>query len=242
MISITRCDAPENFGRSVAKEKWKLKTVVSALWAMQKEKCCYCETYIPIKGHAKAVEHFHPRDVFNWKANEWNNLLLACSQCNGAKSNKFPVQLTEDDKDIKIVYLTVAEDGKKIDPLLINPSDGDIDPEYYITFVVDSREEVKEFGVPKARSGRRRGRYTIETLDLDSQYNVKRRRKLLRQTLVPIYEGLLDADVEGNADKLERQKDLFIGLMSSKSEFSAFVREFAHHYRLDRYVEIPSGA
>lgn len=242
MISITRCDAPDNFGKSVAKEKWKIKSVAMALWSMQNEKCCYCETYIPIKGHAKAVEHFHPRDVFSGKANDWDNLLLACSQCNGAKSNKFPVQLTGEEEEIKIVYLTVAEDSKKIDPLLINPSDPDIDPEDYISFVVDTREDVKEFGVPKARNGKKRGRVTIETLGLDSQHNIKKRRKLLRQTLLPIYEGLLDADLEDNDDKLEQHKDRFITLMSSKNEFSAFVREFARFYRVDRYVEIPRGA
>lgn len=56
---------------------------------MQHGKCCYCEQKIPKEGHQKAVEHFKPKSIFKYFINDWDNLLLACPQCNGKKSDKF---------------------------------------------------------------------------------------------------------------------------------------------------------
>ena len=84
MIYIQRTECPESLKNSpLAGTKYNTKPVVKALVEMQYYKCCYCEMPIPSRGHLKAVEHFEPKSVFKLKTNDWNNLLLACAQCNG---------------------------------------------------------------------------------------------------------------------------------------------------------------
>ncbi|MCH7591776.1 MAG: HNH endonuclease, partial [Planctomycetes bacterium] len=91
MIHIPRTNRPPFLRRSKAKKAYQDRRVVSELWKMQRHKCCYCESVIPELGHAKAIEHFRPQALFPSKRNEWKNLLLACAQCNGLKSDEFPV-------------------------------------------------------------------------------------------------------------------------------------------------------
>ena len=65
-------------------------------------KCAYCET--DSSGSSLQVEHFRGKDknirntkdtndrhAYYWLAYEWSNLLLICSDCNGAKSDYFPL-------------------------------------------------------------------------------------------------------------------------------------------------------
>ncbi len=91
MIKIRRTPCPAILlGKTPEGTHYNKTEVVSALWAMQHGKCCYCERRLPETGHLKAVEHFRPKSVFPELRNEWRNLLLACSQCNGQKADKFP--------------------------------------------------------------------------------------------------------------------------------------------------------
>jgi 5-methylcytosine-specific restriction endonuclease McrA len=66
-------------------------------------KCAYCET--DSSGSSLQVEHFRGKDknirntkdtkdrhAYYWLAYEWSNLLLICSDCNGAKSDYFPLE------------------------------------------------------------------------------------------------------------------------------------------------------
>ena len=88
---------------------------------MQHNKCCYCESYIAESGSGKQVEHFRPRSQFKELQHDWNNLLLACADCNWAKLDGFPV----------------AGNGE---PLLLDPSDPDVDPEDHIEFIVSDEQ------------------------------------------------------------------------------------------------------
>ena len=109
------------------KRRYRCREVVLALHSMQHGKCCYCEQSIGDRTHGKHVEHFRPRR-FQDLVYCWNNLLLACADCNGAKSAKFPK----------------SEDGE---PLLIDPSDPNDDPEDHIEFLVDEKQ--LNFELPK---------------------------------------------------------------------------------------------
>lgn len=70
---------------------------------MQHEKCAYCEKNIK---EGAQVDHFVPQEDFftgndsngkkqyNWNdANNWKNLLYACSKCNGAKKRKIRLKV-----------------------------------------------------------------------------------------------------------------------------------------------------
>ncbi len=56
MIAIERSSSPSILKEPEPdKDLYNRKEVVDALWAMQHAKCCYCESFIPAKGHLKAV-------------------------------------------------------------------------------------------------------------------------------------------------------------------------------------------
>ena len=104
MIKIKRGECPDVLADTPQEgTRYNSKPVVEVLHQMQKEKCCYCEQLIPKKGHIKAVEHFHPKSVYKHMRNDWKNLLLVCAQCNGKKSDKFPVRLSKIDGEVSVV-------------------------------------------------------------------------------------------------------------------------------------------
>jgi uncharacterized protein (TIGR02646 family) len=244
MIKISRTDAPTVLKSSPQNgTHYNKKKVVQALWNMQREKCCYCEQIIPNEGHAKAVEHFQPKSIFKFLRNDWKNLLLACAECNGTKSDKFPIELTDDNNLAKVVYLkkVVPKTGK---PLLINPSDPHIDPEDHIDFVVDDTN-FEALGIPVEKNGSKRGRVTIEIIKLHAHYYVKKRRTFLLETLLPQYETLLRAHNSGQNTIVQTSKMNFISLMASNHEFAAVARSFCRAKKLNGppfHIDVPGGA
>lgn len=61
-----------------------------ALAAMSHQKCAYCETPINAERSA-AVEHFKPKSLFPLLVYDCGNYFLGCGGCNGAKSDKWPL-------------------------------------------------------------------------------------------------------------------------------------------------------
>jgi hypothetical protein len=78
------------------------------LWGRQHKKCAYCEQQTPLE--EQPTEHFRPKKhaLRNWRAEDpddkdvdrywwltwtWENLLFACTTCNGRshKGNHFPL-------------------------------------------------------------------------------------------------------------------------------------------------------
>lgn len=60
--------------------KYAHKEIKDALYAMSYGKCFYCET--KLSGGNKEVDHFIEVAIDHGKAYEWENLYLACSNCN----------------------------------------------------------------------------------------------------------------------------------------------------------------
>lgn len=241
MIKIERADCPPVLQNASSEGKhYNKKEVVKVLWEMQKEKCCYCEQKIPQEGHLKAVEHFKPKSIFKNLTNDWKNLLLSCSQCNGKKSNKFPVELTDELDEPKVVYLKRNSDGNS---LIIDPSDKDIDPEKYIDFVVDDIDD-DTYGLIKEKDNRQLGHITIKAIGLESYYYTKKRRDMYLNVLIPTFNTLLSAKSNGFDQIFEEKKDFFRMWMSAKGEFAAFARAFARYRKFDsRFgIDIPVGA
>lgn len=68
--------------------RYKKDDIRQALEVMYNNRCCYCEADIdPVA--FKNIEHRAPINLFPEQALEWDNLHLACPQCNGAKSDKW---------------------------------------------------------------------------------------------------------------------------------------------------------
>ena len=221
MIKIKRRARPPVLeGATPTGEHYKNPEVVRTLFDMQYEKCCYCEQKVPEQGHGRAVEHYRPKSKGQYPhlKNVWENLLLACSMCNGKKSNRFP---TDDQGN----------------PLVIDPSDPDLDPEDHIDFIVDDTHALFGQILPKANS--MIGSKTIETIGLYQEY-YRQMRMIHCKELFLNYLDIVSA-----SDNASRRANIikFESLMSANSKFAAFARKFAREKQLDikHRVRIPEG-
>lgn len=241
MIFIDRTTEPSVLSAgTVSPTAYRTRQVVEALWNMQHGKCCYSEVKIPAKGHGKAVEHFRPQSVFRWRQNEWTNLLLVHPQCNGRKSDRFPVTLTDlkaEAKEAKIVYLRTSEDGI---PAIIDPSDPAQNPERDLTYALD-RDDDAFYGQVIPRDASLRGRETINVTGIDDLFFLRARKSCLLNILEMAYLMLLSARSDGNDAQVQLCVDRFAGLMAPASEFAGLAREFARAKNLDQRfgVSIP---
>lgn len=107
MLAIRRAKTKDE--RDAAVDKYKQKSIKSRLSKMFNDKCAYCESDIVHVDYGD-IEHFKPKSKFPLRAVEWENLLLACSKCNGKgqKGDAWP---------------SVAEGGPLVNPCDEDPSD-----------------------------------------------------------------------------------------------------------------------
>jgi len=203
---------------------------------MQHEKCCYCETKIPDEGHLKAVEHFKPKSVYKKLTNDWENLLLACAQCNGKKSDKFPLKLTSNEREAKVIHVKYDSKKRKTDKaVLIDPSKED--PEKYLDFVIDQKEK-DIYGLIIAKDDNRRGKITIEVIGLCERYYLINHRDFMRDSLIPAFHMMMSAKDHDNQDRLESSRQIFGSWMDKTYKLSALTRAFVRYYNLDKDYEI----
>jgi len=239
VIRIRRTECPDFLRSSRSKVAYRDERVVSELWEMQKHKCCYCETSIPELGHAKAVEHFRPQSIFRSRRNEWNNLLLACPQCNGHKSDEFPVVVMGAKDTVKVLQACQEDDGR---PAILDPSDAGTDPEEHLDFVVELLDDL--CGLIKARnfegSSSKIGQRTIEVVGLDSAYYKSEYAKFIR--VLWMQAGLLEeARANGDDDGVRRSCQAFEQYMAAGREYSGVARAFVRHFKLERRgVKMPA--
>ena len=228
MIQIKRSRCPTILKNAPAdSNRYRNRKVVMELWKMQHGKCCYCEQKIPKEGHAKAVEHFAPKSVFQVQRNHWPNLLLACSQCNGKKADQFPVLLTDNPNEVKLIY--VKKPGKRV-PALIDPSKK-INPEVHLDYRVNLTDGSLA-GQIFPRAGSPQGKATVSVIGLAQTFYHARRKSHFR-TLVRACLGLQEAKDNQDPDALRTALLDFINLVSPGSVFAGMAREFARKMKLD---------
>ena len=229
LIRINRTTpAPSILSTSTAEERYNNSEVVQALLTMQHHKCCYCEIHIAEWGLGKQVEHFRPKSKFKELMYDWNNLLLACGECNYAKLSKFPVS---SDKE----------------PLLLDPSDATIDPEDHIEFLV-TEEQAKNLGygsiellsgIAVAREHSLKGRASIQTINLSGSHHVKRRGETLSK-LQLCYSWLLSETKRvsvgnGNVQTVHRLKDELQEAVGADKAYAGLARTFCREHRLSKF-------
>ena len=196
---------------------------------MQHGKCCYSDMSIPKEGHGKAVEHFHPQSIFEWQRNQWDNLLLVCPQCNGTKSNQFPVMLTDNEKEVKVVYLRTPSAGKAA---IIDPSEPSIDPEEHLTYVLDDSDPL--YGQVIPRRGSVVGRETISVTGIDDEYFLRKRKLRLLEVLAVQYHSVLVAEANQDAPARDSYLARFGQSMRATTELAGLARQYARYKRLDQ--------
>lgn len=237
MIRIKRTASP-----AVLKKKrtpstaYRNRKVVEELLKMQFDKCCYSEMKIPATGQGKAVEHFRPQSIFAGLRTQWDNLLLACSHCNGLKSNNFPVMVTDDPTETKVIY---ARRRTKSRPAIINPADPNEFPERDLTYVLDVKNPW--FGQIKPRHGSVRGRQTIEATGIGDDFFRKLRRGRLMNVLLQAYRDLMQSEEDNDEDQLRAVKQRYEGYMRPQAAFAGLAREFARVFKLGKrfHLQIP---
>lgn len=187
MIKINRGKPPLNSSLDAKKGKVlkKIETLVNKgqlksknfcpLWVKEKEflhksqygKCCYCERRRD-QSRESDVEHFRPKSQVEgipehkgywWLAYEWENLLIACKNCNESyKKAHFPLE-----DESKRAY-NRDDSIQKEQPLLINPLEEN--PSQFIEY--DLPEKDKPIMI-KAIGRCRRGEKTIELTGINSK-------------------------------------------------------------------------
>lgn len=233
MIKIRRCDCPAVLTDTPQEgTHYNKKPVVDALYQMQGEKCCYCEQKIPEEGQGKAVEHFHPKSIYKHQRNDWKNLLLACAYCNGNKSNIFPIRLSSEDGEPSVVYKPVLGE-----PLMIDPSDENTDPEDHITFVVDDAGD-EVLGLAIAKNNSQQGLTTIDVVGLFKKYYTQK-RQIFISSLLHCYANLIQAKANTDNAMLKSCIDTLKLFMSAKNEFAACARVFVRRKAIDVNFGVP---
>ena len=143
-------------------------------------RCGYCEDSV-----GDEVEHIRPKDLYPEAVFVWENYLLACGPCNGAKNNRFSVV-----RGGRLVEVT----RRRGDPIRrprrgpaapINPRDEDplmfLDLEIVDTFVFLPKGGLSEIDEARAR-------YTIEVLKLNRDVLLAARREAYGEYRARLYE------------------------------------------------------
>jgi uncharacterized protein (TIGR02646 family) len=96
--------------------------------------CAYCESRV---SQYDAIEHFRPKSetTYFWLGVSWSNLLIACQNCNGMKSDLFEIEGTKavlpiyrDWADFAVqthirATIFASEQAKMLHPVLDEPND-----------------------------------------------------------------------------------------------------------------------
>ena len=221
MIQIQRTSAPSVLRTSRAQKRYRDPLVVDALHLMQHGKCCYCEEYIPRKNSGKHVEHFRPQSLFSNLKNDWNNLLLACATCNSYKSNSFPIRCGGS-------------------PVLLDPSDPDVDPEQHIEFIVsEDQSDIGRTGMAVSRGGSDQGRISIDTLGLYDEHHIKKRAEFVDTLENAFFELIIelknDRDGHGDPHRIDALRHRLHERMRDCRRYAGVARCFFRLWRLEHY-------
>jgi uncharacterized protein (TIGR02646 family) len=163
---------------------------------MFQDKCAYCESKIAHVAYPH-IEHYRPKKKYPQYTFEWQNLLLACSICNGKayKGEHFPL-----------------EDGDENKPLLLNPCEDD--PTQHLQFVQARIVFLSE-----------RGRQTRDLLGLNRDELYERRREKFLDINF-IRRSVREHERNGDELLAQIGRALLNEKVMAESEYTAMVRQF----------------
>ena len=222
-------EAPEEYksGRRRLSDKryYSRQAVKDVLRKMHHDKCSYCETklYTPAYLH---VEHFRPKAAarqsraehdeypgYYWLAYCWENLLLACFDCNTThKGTLFPLV------DPSQRARSHADDVSREREQFVNPSAED--PRNHIRFEGD---------LPVAQT--ERGRHIIEGLGLCRSSLTELRLQRIREVevnikIIQIIEAMQSPKKEAFLDDICEARSFVEKAQGPECQFSSMVMDF----------------
>ena len=206
--------------RFTDKRYYSKKAVKDVLRKMHHDKCCYCETKLTTSAYLH-VEHFRPKAAvrqsraqenefpgYYWLAYCWENLLLACFECNTTyKGTMFPLNNPAQRARSHNDDLT-RERERFLNPAAEEPRD-------HIRFVDD---------LPIAQT--ERGRHTIEGFGLRRSALTEERLEWYQivKRHIDIVKAMPSPDIEALQDEARR----FIeAAMNPNAKFSSMVIDCA---------------
>ncbi len=154
----------------VYNSRYKFDDVKNKLSLIYHNKCAFCEQRI----EQYHVEHYRPKKgegAYYWLAFSWDNLLLACPNCNTNKGTNFDITgkkvvFTSSEDNLKSINTLSANYNIEEQPKMVNPEV--VNPEGLIDFnrngVISSVDD--------------RFVYTINKCKLDRDYLNDERRKI----------------------------------------------------------------
>lgn len=185
--------------------KWRHDHVRDPLSEISHTKCVFCEQQTHGTRYKGEVEHFRPVAKYWWLAYTWENLVYACSICNGEKSDKFPRRGQK---------ATAWGDLSQERPLLINPLDED--PGEFIHWEFSRTGDPGKI-VPKTARAKKRVDTLIEVCDLNRP-TLKRRRRIalmMLHSVIVSHEAFGGGHTETLSDLNNPEKSEFTGMIKA---------------------------
>lgn len=163
--------------------RYKTPDIREGLISIYNRKCAYCEQ----KVERYNVEHYRPKTIYYWLAFSWDNLILACSGCNGYKGINFElgaggirVTFEHTEANVRNINNNSAAYDAIENPKMVNPE------------VTDPLGEIKFQKTGLIESDNDRFAYTIAKCQVDRKYLNDDRRKLLDDFRRDVRSALLD--------------------------------------------------
>lgn len=209
-------------------------------------KCAFCEKRL--LDSLRPVEHFRPKKSnaglgkcdakfgYYWLCFSWDNLLLACTQCNTGKSSCFDIEGLRADyenEDYGQVHSLTLSYTQEEQPKLIHPELEDPEPLYDF----DKRGEIV--------SSNRRMKYTIKICKLNRDELVEKRMTVvskLRKELEFLFHYSISEPGHTYAqimDDFEKKISFFANQVTQTSEFYAW-RKFVWN-QFPALINIPEN-
>lgn len=208
---------------SATDKRYKMQDIKDALFNIYHDKCAFCEQRV----ERWQVEHFRPKSIYYWLAFSWDNLLYACPDCNGSKSNHFDLDgqrvadVPPDLTQINLVsrHYDAAEQPRFINPELENP-------EPLLVFQKDGL----------VSSDDARMKYTLDTCQVHRKYLNDNRKKIwddfVNDLKSEVVEGKTKAEIKNDVlvlvRKFRRDAEL-----NAENEFLAFRRYALNNFLAD---------
>jgi len=148
--------------------RYKLDEIRIALNISYHGKCAYCENRV----EQLHIDHYRPKKIYYWLAFSWDNLILACPNCNQNKGTSFSIRnaqasFTDDEVNVRKINILGSEYDTVEDPDMVNPET--TDPTPFLHYEKSG----------KIFSHNRKFIYTIETCKIDRNPLNDERRALL---------------------------------------------------------------
>lgn len=209
-------------------KRYKMADIKRSLFAFYNGKCAFCEQRV----EQWQVEHFRPKSIYYWLAFSWDNLLYACPDCNGAKSNTFDTdgpRTTTAPADLTTINNSSASHDATEVPRFFNPEIED--PEPHIVFQQDG----------SISSTNPRVDYTIRTCKIDRPYLNDYRKKIwddfIKDLESEVLDGTSQAEIKASVQALMR-KFIRDAMTRPLNEYLAFRRYAVRHFLEDKVKEV----